>query len=139
MKDIIDEIYEMKESVGYEIGEANKRIQNAGNKISTTDLDIIDKLTHTMKSLTTICAMLEEEEGGESQDYMQGDSYRGGYSGRNNRGRYDRNSYARGSRRNSYGYSRTGDMTERLRQMMDDAPDEQTRNEIRKLMDRFDR
>ena len=42
MKNIIDELYEMKESLAREIGEANKRIQQAGNKISTADLDIID-------------------------------------------------------------------------------------------------
>ena len=62
MKNIIDELYEMKESLAREIGEANKRIQQAGNKISTADLDIIDKLTHSMKSVATTCAMLEAEE-----------------------------------------------------------------------------
>ena len=82
MKNIIDELYEMKESLAREIGEANKRIQQAGNKISTADLDIIDKLTHSMKSVATTCAMLEAEEEGYSNDYMQqGQSYRGGYSG----------------------------------------------------------
>ena len=131
MKNIIDELYETKEAVGYEIGEANKRIKNAGGKISTADLDVIDKLTHTMKSLVTTCAMLEAEESGYSESYpmpMGGSSY-----GRNDRGM----SYA--SRRNytRNGYSRTGDTREQLRQMMDNAPDEQTRMEIRNLMERM--
>ena len=132
MKNLIDELYEVKDAVGYEIGEANKRIKNAGGKISTADLDVIDKLAHSMKSLVTVCAMLEaEEDGGYSGDMMP--TYGGNYSGRGRRNGYG------GERRNGYsgrmGYSRTGDMREQLRQMMEDAPDEQTRMEIRNLMD----
>ena len=86
MKHIIDELYDLKEAVSYEIGEANKRIKNAGGKISTQDLDVIDKLTHSMKSLVTTCAMLEAEEGGYSGNHpMYGRSYgdrREGYSRR---------------------------------------------------------
>lgn len=135
MKNLIDQIYEMKEAVAYEIGEANKRIEQSGGKLSKEDLDIVDKLSHAMKSLVTTCAMLEAEEEGYSSDYMPGQSYRGrerrdGYSGEgySGRGRYSRES------RNSYGYSRMGDMNDRLRQMMDEAPDENTRMVIRKLM-----
>ena len=134
MKNLIDELYEVKEAVGYEIGEANKRIKNAGGKISTADLDVIYKLAHSMESLVTVCAMLEaEEEGGYSGDMMPTNG--GNYSGRGRRNGYG------GERRNGYsgrmGYSRTGDMREQLRQMMEDAPDEQTRMEIRNLMDRM--
>lgn len=93
MKHIIDELYEMKDAVSYEIGEANKRIKNAGGKISTSDLDVIDKLAHSLKSIVTTCAMLEAENNGYSGNYpMRGSSYRGeyreGYSG--HRGYYDR-------------------------------------------------
>ena len=145
MKNLIDQIYEMKEAVAFEIGEANKRIEQSGGKLSKEDLDIVDKLSHAMKSLVTTCAMLEAEEEGYSSDYMQGQSYRGGYSGRNRRDGYSgegyssRGRYSREGRegRNSYGYSRTGDMSEHLRQMMDEAPDENTRMVIRKLMDRM--
>ena len=66
MKHIIDELYEMKDAVSYEIGEANKRIKNAGGKISTSDLDVIDKLAHSLKSIVTTCAMLEAENNGYS-------------------------------------------------------------------------
>lgn len=94
MKHIIDELYEMKDAVSFEIGEANKRIRNAGGKISTSDLDVIDKLAHSLKSIVTTCAMLEAENNGYSGGSypMRGNSYRGdyhdGYSGR--RGYYDR-------------------------------------------------
>ena len=142
MKNLIDQIYEMKEAVAFEIGEANKRIAQSGGKLSKEDLDIVDKLSHAMKSLVTTCAMLEAEEEGYSSDYMPGQSYRGGYSGRERREGYSgegysgRGRYSREGRegRNSYGYSRNGEMNERLRQMMDEAPDENTRMVIRKLM-----
>ena len=94
MKHIIDELYDMKDAVAYEIGEANKRIMNAGGKISTADLDIIDKLAHSLKSIVTTCAMLEADNGGYSGNYpMHGRSYRDGerremYGSR--RGYYDR-------------------------------------------------
>ena len=136
MKNLIDQIYEMKEAVAFEIGEANKRIGQSGGKLSKEDLDIVDKLSHAMKSLVTVCAMLEAEEEGYSGDYMQGQSYRGGYSGRERRDGYSGLGYSREGRegRNSYGYSQHGNMNERLRQMMDEAPDENTRMVIRKLM-----
>lgn len=129
MKNIIDELYEMKEAVAFEIGEANKRIAQNGGKLSRDDLDVVDKLAHAMKSLATTCAMLEAEEKGYSGNYpmYSGNSYR----------RYERNGYA-GDGYARRDYSRTGDMREQLRQMMNDAPDETTRNEIRRLMDRVE-
>ena len=155
--DMIREICEMKETIAHEIAEANKRIRNAGGQINTEDLDIIDKLAHSMKSLATTAAMMEaEEEGGYSgahmppwPQYRDGGGYarenrggygysrenRNGYSG--NGGGYSRNNYSR-ENRIGYGYSRTGDMTEQLRQMMEEAPDEMTRMEIKKLMDRME-
>lgn len=156
--DIMNEIYELKETVAREIGEANRRIRESGGKLSEDDVEIIDQLSHSMKSLVTTCAMLEaEEDGGYSSDggysgrYMPpgpvynpgityGYSRRGerrdgtgnGYSG--NRGGYSRND----GRYSRNGYSRNGDMSEQLRQMMEDAPDELTRMEIKKLMDRME-
>lgn len=78
-----------------------------------------------------ICAMLEDEEDG-------------GYSGRGY-------AYRRGERRDGYGgrggymarehrdggYSRT-DIREHLNDMMNDAPDENTRMEIRRVIERMD-
>ena len=50
-----------------------------------------------------------------------------GYSGNGN-----------GYSRNCNGYSGKGDMTDQLRQMMDEAPDDLTRREIQKLMERME-
>jgi hypothetical protein len=93
--DLMKELYEAKETVGNEIGDLNKKIRNNGGKITGADVDMLDKLTHSMKSLVTTCAMLESEEGGYSGNYpMYGRSYRDGerrdgYSGRRYYGRPD--------------------------------------------------
>ena len=141
--DMLKELCELKETVADKIAEANKKIRQAGGKMDASDVEIIDKLSHSMKSLVTTCAMLEAEENGYSEDYMPTAHYpvygtrysRDEYSG--NHGGYSRNE-SRYSRENrNHGYSRAGDMTEQLRQMMDDAPDDVTRMEIKKLMDRM--
>ena len=128
----------------------------------------IDKLTHSMKSLATICAMLEAEEGysgnwdpyyyGNDRGYSgrerragysrEGSGNDGGYSREGREGRYSREGRARRysgegremreGRYSGNGYSRNGEVTEHLRMLMDEAPDESTRMEIKRLMDKFD-
>ena len=146
--DLLKELYDMRETVGHKIAQANKKIKANGGDIANDDVDIVDKLSHSLKSLVTTCAMLEAEEDGYSGRtapmWNPGISY--GYMGREtrenysrdgggNNGGYSRNRY---SRENRNGYSRTGDMMDQLRQMMDEAPDETTRMEIRKLMDKME-
>ena len=143
--DLIKELYEAKETVGNEIGDLNKKIRNNGGQITGADVDMLDKLTHSMKSLATTCAMLEAEEEGYSGHYMpmpygysrNGNGYsRNGNDHSGNGGGYSRR-YGRESR-DGYGYSGKGDMTDQLRQMMDEAPDDLTRREIQKLMERME-
>ena len=148
--DIIKELYDMKETVGQKIADANKKLHKAGGAMDMSDIEIVDKLAHTMKSLVSTCAMLEAEDGEYSGTgplyYPVNTGYSGrrgemrddGYSrnGRGNNGGYSRNGYSRGNR---YGYStRTEDMKEQLIQMMEDAPDEMTRMEIKKLVDKME-
>ena len=144
--DLLKEVYDLKETVGHKIAQANKKIKANGGDIANDDVEIIDKLTHSLKSLVTTYAMLEaEDDDGYSGRYMPtwnpGITYardgRDNYSrdGSGTHGGYSRNRY---SRENRNGYSRTGDMTDQLRQMMEDAPDEITRMEIKKLMDRME-
>lgn len=137
--DTLKELRELKETIANEIAEANKRIRQSGGDMNTADIEIIDKLTHSMKSLATTCAMLEAEDDGysgsyyyvpenrygNSREYKTGGSF-GDYPRRSNR-----------ENRNSYGYSRNGSMMDHLRAMIDEAPDEQTRMEIKMLMDKL--
>lgn len=125
--DILKDMEELKGFVGREIEKANTRIRQNNGGITTGDLDIINKLTHSMKSLVTVCAMLEAEGDGYSGDYYPG-YRRNGYSGtRNMMGRDSRNG----------GYSRM-EARDHLVQMMNEAPDENTRMEIRRVIDRMD-
>lgn len=132
--DMIRELKELKETISNEIAEANKEIKKAGGDLNSGDIEMIDKLTHAMKSLVTTCAMLEAEDDGYSGDYppvsWSRRNGRDGYSG--SYGGYAR----RNSRESRNGYSRM-DWNERLRMMMDEAPDEQTRMDIKRMMDRM--
>lgn len=122
--------YEIKDMICEELD----RQAQKGKINSPSELDVLDKLTHSLKSIATIIAMEEAEEDGYSE--------RGGRGGSSNR--YSRrdggSSYARGgrtnARRDSMGrYSRDGysmddgraDMIEQMRDMMANAPDERTR------------
>lgn len=132
--DFLKDLEELKEYVAGEIGKANKRIRQNNGGITTGDLDIIDKLAHSMKSLVTTSAMLEADGSGYSGYYGGGypagrgerrDGYTGNMNGMNGRERRDG------------GYSRV-DIREHLSDMMADAPDETTRMEIRRIIDRMD-
>ena len=141
--DVINDLKEMKETIAREIAEANDRIRKSGGDLNAGDVEIIDKLTHSMKSLATTIAMLEAGDG-YSESWRP--YYGGGYSGRDSRtgnsgnyGGYSRNDgrYSRDGR--NYGrYSRDDGMMEHLRILMDEAPDESTRMDIKKLMDKMD-
>ena len=147
--DMIKELGEMKETIANEIAEANQRIRQSGGDLNAGDVEIIDKLAHSMKSLVSTCAMLEAEEDGYSgrgsYNYREGRAYAGrenrnGYGYGGNYGNYARENRGRYSRENREGrdggYSRDG-MMEHFRMMMDEAPDEQTRMEIKRMMDQM--
>lgn len=155
------ELYELCEKIKEEIGEANEKIKKAGGKLSAGDVDYIDKLTHTLKSIKAVVAMMEDEEddysgrmsyarGGRGGSY-RGGSYRGGssyddgmmgggsYARGDNRGRGSnarRDSMGRYSRMD--GYSRHGDSVELLREAMEEAPDDRTRMEIQRLIEKME-
>lgn len=124
------ELYELKEMLCDELKEYGKKgeLKNAGT------LDVVDKLAHTVKNLDKIIEAYDE---GESSMYPY--SYDDGMNGRSMR--YSRNrSYRGGSyaqRRDSMGrYSRDG-IADKLRDLMDEAPDEKTRQEIQRIVDRM--
>lgn len=125
-------------------GELEKIAQKG--ELTSGTLDVTDKLTHTLKSITTIMAM---EEGGYSND---GGSYRGSYRGQfegatgpyaGDDGSYEA-SYRRGRSmttgryisRAASRYSRDG-MKEKLEELMESAPDEHTRQEIQRLISKM--
>lgn len=139
----MDELYELKEMLCEELKQYGEKDLTAGS------LEVVDKLAHTIKNLDKI---MEEYDDGYSMEGSYADGG-GGMSSRANRGTY-RGSYRGGNsyntqnsmarRRDSMGryssrrrYSRDG-LADKLRELMEEAPDEQTKQEIRKLADKME-
>ena len=57
----IDELKDLCDFLGDELKDTNKKLYDAG-KMSTNDLDYVDKLTHAIKSLKTTIAMEEYDD-----------------------------------------------------------------------------
>lgn len=133
---------------------------NSGKFRSRDDVDIVYKLVDIVKDVHCIWAYEEDE--GYSENYGE-NSYRGGRSnrGRSNEGRsYEGRSYEGGSyeggrsyargrsnrggrmSRNSYrgGCSRDSkqEYVEELRELMEDAPDDETRQNIQRMIQQME-
>lgn len=122
------DLYNLKEKLCDELKSYNKK------EMSSASLDVMEKLSNTIKNLDKIIDRYSEEE--------YGASYNSYYN------RSNPNSYARGrgASRDSMGrYSSRGDgysyhdsMVEELRDMMENAPDEKTRQELRRFIDKME-
>lgn len=157
MKEYIEELYELCETVNKEIADANQKIRSSGGKLSAGDVDYLDKLTHMAKSIKTTIAMMEsEEDGGNYSNHYWPMPYGRSYASGGNRGGGNSNrgnSYARGGRggrnnnpmgRNQYsregGYSYADgmeDLLTEMREMMDDMP-EPKRREIERFVNKME-
>lgn len=119
-------IYELKEMLCKQLEDYGKK-----GEMSAAILERVDMLAHAVKNLDKI---IESYEGTE---------YSGTYSNRNS---YER-SMANGqsTRRDSMGryardggYSRGGDLVDQLRDLMGEAHDDRTRQEIQRLVSRLE-
>lgn len=122
------ELYELKEKLMDELKEHGSKDLSAGS------LEIVDKLTHTIKNL---CKIIEDCEADGYSGYYP--MYRGSYNdgGSYTDGRSYRRSYAQ--RRDAMGrYSRDG-LADKLRDLAEDAPDERTRMEIQRLVEKMEK
>lgn len=128
----MNEIYELKEMLCKELEDYGKK-----GEMTAGSLDVVDKLAHTIKNLDKIIESYEEEY-----------SNRGSYNMGSYRRSYRDGSYARGrgrnARRDSMGryssdnYSRNDDMIGELNNLMDNAPDERTRQEMQKFISKME-
>ena len=120
------ELYELRDMLCKELKEYGKK-----GDLSAGTLDIVDKLCHAIKNLDKI---IEVDEEGYSGAYYGGGSYEDrGYRGRS----YARRRDSMG-RYSSEGYSRKGEIVDRLRGLMNDAPDDRTRQEIHNLVSKME-
>ena len=138
MEEKIETLYDICDVVQRCLKEATDKIHAAGNKLGVGDLDYLDKLTHTLKSVKTTIAMMESEGDGYSGRYspMYGGSYMGRSYGnsyarrRDSMGRYTRDGY-------SYGNS-LETMINDLRGAMDEMPEDK-RREVQRFIEKMDR
>lgn len=123
------EMYELKEKLCAELEELTEK-----EKFSMSDIEIIDKLTHSVKSINKI---IEDDECGESNYAYEGRSHRNSYRrGRDSMGRYvsrDRggNSY------NPYDYGESNGkdgLITKLNHMMDEAENKSDKDAIRRCL-----
>ena len=131
----MDALYTLRDMLLGELEEYGKK-----GDLSAGTLEIVDKLAHSVKNLDKI---IEVEEGAEYSGAMDGTYAGDGYGGMMPRtggsfarGRMSARRDSRG-RYSSRGYSRTGDIADRLRELAEDAPDEKTRQEIHRLISRM--
>jgi hypothetical protein len=130
----MDAVYDLKDMLCEELEEYGKK-----DKLDVGGLEIVDKLAHTVKNLGKIIEAYEEQ--GYSGDYdNMGDSYDGSYGRRYSRERGYSRARGRNAKRDSMGrYSRDGKMMAReLRELMEDAPDESIKTEMRRLIQKVE-
>lgn len=131
------DLYNLKEMLCEEL-----ETYGRSKELSPSSLEMIDKLAHAAKNVSKIieCSEAEQYSGRNS---MRGGSYRdGGYSRDGyyyDDGMSNGNSYRRGRAANGRFVSRDGsEMARRLREMMEEAPDDNARREIQRLADRME-
>lgn len=132
------ELYNLKEMLCKELESFGR-----SGELSLSSLEMIDTLAHACKNVCKIIESKDEEaysrEGGSSRDSYRGGSYRGGYS--RDGYYYDDggSSYRRGRDRMGRFISRDGsEMARKLREMMEEAPDENSKREIQRLAEKME-
>ena len=134
--------YDLKKMLCKELDEITYNSKN-GRIENEHDLDLIDKLTHSIKSLETVIAMKEAQDEGESgytMPHYMGDRR---FVNRSNRdddrmsNRMDRRGRSNMRRSNTDGYSRhtEDEMIEDLRDLMAEAKDDHTRMKFQRFIE----
>jgi len=126
----MEKLYELKETLCEELEK-----YGAKDKMSAGDLEVVDKLTHTIKNLDKIIEKYDEEGEYSNSGRYAREAYpvrdMGEYSNRRGRGaNAKRDSMGRYASR----YSMDHGMLADLREMMEDAPDEKTRQEFERFI-----
>ena len=117
----MDKLYELKDKLMKELEDYSQN-----GKFSKED---VESIKYMASAVDHLCNIMEGEEG-----YSGHYPYMGTYAdGRSSRRSYKRDSMGRYSR----GYSRN-DLADKMRELMDDAPDDRTRQEIQRMVDKLE-
>lgn len=125
MHDLYENLEQLCETVADEINASNEKIMAAGGKLSSGDVEYLDKLTHMLKSIKTTKAMMEAEDGYSTR--------RGMSTKRDSRGRYSRDYMPHWER------SYDGDMVTELRELMEESPNSQIRQRFQQFITEIER
>lgn len=130
-------LYELKESLCDELE------SYADKGVNSSTIQAIDTLAHAAKNVGKIIEEAEEQEYSGRGSYNYGSSYDGNYTRGGTRG-YMSNRMSNAQRRDSRGryssedgYSRTHDMVEQLRDLMEQAP-ENAKGEFKRFIERVE-
>lgn len=108
----LKDLYELCEFLNADVKKINAQIRAAGGEINRDTLNYLDKLTHSLKSVKTTIAMIEEAENGYSErgaSYAHGDRT-GRVHWNDGTMSYNDNSFARGRTGNARRDNMRGDM-----------------------------
>lgn len=121
----MDKLYELKDKLMKELEDYSQN-----GKFSKED---VESIKYMASAVDHLCNIMDGEEG-----YSGHYPYMGAYDGRGTsyRRSYKRDSMGRYSRENR-GYSRN-DLADKMRELMDDAPDDRTRQEIQRMVDKLE-
>lgn len=140
----LDTLYDVCETLNRELEESNEKIRKAGGKLSAGDLEVVDKLTHAIKSVKTTIAMIEND-GDYSRDYdgMGNSMNRRSMDNRTMRGRSNARGRTGNVRRDSMGrYSRAeaeDAMMDALEDYMETVNDPNKKREVERFMEKMGR
>lgn len=122
------ELKELRDMLCDELKEYGKKGELTAGSLST-----IDTLAHALKNLDMV---IEEEDGYSNHYPYYGGSYdMGGRSYRD--GSYARRRDSMGRYSGERGYSRNN-LADKMRDLMDEAPDDHTRQEIRRMVEKLE-
>lgn len=136
-------MHKLMEYICDEMSDLERKAEKDG-KLSVAEVQYLDTLAHTKKNLLKADEMSEEGYSGMMYPRYYGDDRMDGRSYRDGRSYNDGRSYARGRKRDSMGrYSRgysmaNEDMMDELHELMEKAPDEMTKREFRKFIDKIE-
>lgn len=126
-------MHKLMEYVCDELEKLEHKVDRDG-KLSMAETEYLDTLAHTKKNL-----LKAEEMYGDDEYSSRGGVYEDGMGGSYARGRTNQYSMRRYNKRDSRGrYSRNDGMIEDLRELMHSAPDDRTRQEFQKFIDKME-
>ena len=129
-----NDIYEIRDRLCMELAEVNNNIKR-NNSMDSSTLEVLDKLTHAMKSIETIIAMWESKNSANNY-YDRGNSGGNyGYSG----GMYGNKWYPIMPMSNGGLYGHDSNTIAELRTIMSSTSDERTRQGISNLLNTMSR